>query len=572
MQVGLGAVVSPIGTVEPAFTARSCSLHCPLNPAGSKRYTARMPKLFGWLPKRRWLRWMILAAGSGFLFLVVLAVTIYILLQQPAMQARVMSYMFTAQLQNQPPDPPEPSLGAADLTRLAGHIHTVNSAGDLLAPTNIWNVRFHFTADQWHELGPNRIPVMPGFTDAEGRIRLDNPEATRPGLAGVLGLDFPWSQAAVDIGGRALTNVAIRYKGNGTFLSGMGSYKRPLKIDLNKNVKGQKLAGRSKFNFANLLAENSLLTDTLGYEFYREAGVPAIRTAFARVLLTIGGRFTNRVTGLYLLTEDPDADWAEKAFSAEGAAVFKPVTSELLKYLGKDWSAYERPYNAKTDVAPAQQQRLIALARLCTEAEDAEFNREIGGFIDLKAFATWLACETTLANYDGLYTTGQNFLLYLDPRTDRFSFGPWDLDHSWGEFPFVGTAETRERASIWHPWTGENRFLERMFAHEEFRALYRGELERLQQTLFQPERLGKRLDELAALIRPFVAEESTNRLARFEASVADTWVDGPRDGDPMDPNRPVFPIKRFFEARAKSVRAQLAGEETGVELSGMLPP
>jgi hypothetical protein len=104
------------------------------------------------------------------------------------------------------------------------------------------------------------------------------------------------------------------------------------------------------------------------------------------------------------------------------------------------------------------------------------------------------------------------------------------------------------------------------------RALYRAELEQLQAKFFQPERLGKRLDELAALIRPFVAEESTDRLARFEASVADTWPDGPRDGDPMDPNRPAFPLKRFFEARAKSVRAQLAGEETGVTLSGMLPP
>lgn len=533
---------------------------------------ARMPKLFGWLPQRRWLRWTIIVAGSGFLLLIALAITIYILLQQPAMQARVMSFMFTAQLNSQPPNPPEPSLGDADLARLAGHIHAVNTPAELLAPTNIWNVRFHFTADQWRDLGPNRIAPMPGFTDEAGRIRLDNPEATRPGLAGVLGLDFPWSQTTVDLGGLELTNVAVRYKGNGTFLSGMGSYKRPLKIDLGKHAKGRKLAGRGKFNFANLLAENSLLTDTLGYEFYREAGVPAIRTAFARVLLTIEGRFTNRVTGLYLLTDDPEADWAEEAFGTKGVAVFKPVTSDLFRYLGDDWAAYERPYNAKTKVTAAQQQRLIALARLCTEADTDKFNREIGGFIDLKAFATWLACETTLSNYDGLFTTGQNFLVYLDPRTDRFSFGPWDLDHSWGEFPFVGTAELRERASIWHPWTGENRFLERMLAHEDFRALYRAELERLQATLFQPERLGKRLDELAALIRPFVAEESPDRLARFDASVADTWTDGPRDGDPMDPNRPAFPLKRFFAARANSVQAQLAGAEQGMRLPSMGQP
>ena len=38
-------------------------------------------------------------------------------------------------------------------------------------------------------------------------------------------------------------------------------------------------------------------------------------------------------------------------------------------------------------------------------------------------------------------------IVYLDPRSNRFGFSPWDLDHSWGEFPFVGTAAERERAN-----------------------------------------------------------------------------------------------------------------------------
>ncbi len=531
-----------------------------------------MPKLFGWLPKRRWLRWFVVIFGSGFLLLIALGATGYILLQKPEVQSRLMSLFVAYQLGQEQPVPPAPSLSPEGQARLATYAGSLGNASQLFATTNVWDVRFTFTSEEWKNLGPNKIAPAPGFMDANGRMKLINPEASRPGLAGVLGIDFPWSQGTVEFGGRTLTNTGVRFKGNGTFLSAVGNYKRPLKLDLNKHVKGQKLGGVAKMNLGNLLAENSMLTDTMGYEFYREAGVPTIRTAFARVLLSIEGRFDERALGLYLLVEDPDEDWAKEAVGTRGVAVFKPVTSELFHYLGDNWQAYETEYNAKTDVSTEQQQRVIELARLCSEADDTEFGKKIGEFVDLPEFATWLACETTLANYDGFYTTGQNYLMYLDPRSNRFGFSPWDLDHSWGEFPFVGTADQREHASIWHPWAGENRFLERMLAHEPFRKLYRGELERLQATWFQPERLNKRLDELATLIRPFVAEESTNRLAKFEECVASTWSDGPRDGDPMDPNRPAYPLKRFFEARAKSIRAQLAGGEEGIRLPGMGKP
>lgn len=531
-----------------------------------------MPKLLGWLPKRRWLRWTIIIIGGGFLMLVTLAISAYLLLQRPAVQSRLMSMMFRYQLGRPLPEPPGPSLPAQFQDRLTRQAGALQDAGHLFNSTNIWDVHLRFTSNEWAALGPKLIPPVPAFNKGDGRIVLMNPEASRPGLAGVLGFDFPWSKGSLEFGGRLFGDVAIRFKGNGTFLSGMGSYKRPFKMDLNENVSHQSLAGRTKLNLANLLAENSMLTDTMAFEFYRAAGVPAVRTAFARLLLTIDGRFDNRLLGLYLLIEDPDKKWAREAFGTDGVAVLKPVTYEPLKYLGDDWKNYEAVYHPKTQVPAAQRRRLIDLTRLCTNADDTEFSRRIGEFIDLEEFATWLACEVTLANYDGLLTTGQNYLMCLDPRTDRFSFSPWDLDHSWGEFPFINTAADRERASIWHPWTGKNRFLERMLAQEPFRALYRQELDRLQQTLFQPERLGRRLDELADLIRPFVAEESTNRLAKFEACVASTWPDGPRDGNPMDPNRPAYPLKRFFAARARSIQAQLAGREEGVLLHGMGRP
>ena len=69
--------------------------------------------------------------------------------------------------------------------------------------------------------------------------------------------------------------MAVRYKGNGTFLSGLHSFRRPFKLELNKHAPSQNLLGRTVVNLHNLEADRSFLSDTLGYEFFRDAGVPA---------------------------------------------------------------------------------------------------------------------------------------------------------------------------------------------------------------------------------------------------------------------------------------------------------
>jgi spore coat protein CotH len=405
------------------------------------------------------------------------------------------------------------------------------------------------------------------FMKSDGSIVLRNPQASRNGLAGVFGIDLPWSEASLDFGDMHFEKVGARFKGNGTFVNSQRTYKRPYKIDLNRDTKSQQIAGRSTFNFHNLTADASCLSDALAYEFFRQAGVPASRTAFARVRLSIQDRFTDRLLGLYVMVENPDAEWAKEQFGYEGVALFKPVTYELFKDLGEDWKAYEGIYDPKTKLKPKQSRRVIELARVVTHASKPQFDQIIGDFIDLDEFARFLACQAILANYDGFLSNGQNYLIYLDPRTEKFGFIPWDLDHCWGEFPFVGTIEQREKASIWHPWLGENRFLERIMGVSQFRDRYRRELERVRNSLFVPERLERRLDELALVVKPFIAEESSRRLARFAHETAEEnegqWAKSSESG--QQPRG--FKLKRFFVERAASVSAQIEGRAEGVILT-----
>lgn len=523
-----------------------------------------MKFLARWLPQSGWKRRVVLTLLAGMATLVLLVATVVIAFQFGPVRMWFFSHFMVGDLNRKLEPPPEPSLKAGQLALLSTNAAGIARAADFYNPTSVWSVHFHFTSNEWVALGPKKVPAIHQFIRPDGTVILRNPQASRAGIAGVLGIDLPWSTGRVDIGNLSFTNAGIRFKGNGTFLAGMSSYKRPLKVELDRQEKGRALFGRTIFNFGNLLADRSMLSDALAYEYCRQAGVPSPRTTFSRVLLSIDGRFSGRLLGLYVSVENPDPKWAQEQFGVKGVALFKPVTMELFSDLGTDWKPYEEIYDPKGTITTNHQQQVIDLARLVTHGTDTEFQNRIGSFIDLEAFARFLACEVLLSNYDGFLSNGQNFLFYIHPTTGLIGFIPWDLDHAWGEFSMIGTAESRERSDIWNPWVGKHRFLERMMKVERFRALYKAELKRQLETVFIPQRLAGRLDELAGVIRPFVSEESTNRLDKMEQAISSTWPEGPRDGNAFDENRPVFPLKRFFKARAESVSAQLEGRAKGI--------
>ncbi|MBN8249056.1 MAG: CotH kinase family protein [Verrucomicrobia bacterium] len=527
------------------------------------------------LPASGWKRWLVLLGGilaGGFLLLILLALGLWGAFQIPQVQGWFIARM----MEMSPPGTPEEMPGSPGVVpTYSGPVASArlaSSASELYRQTNVWNLHLQFGAADWVSIQHRRVEPVPGWMKEDGGIVLRNPNASRNGLSGVVGIDFPWSKGDVEFGGRQFTNVAIRFKRNGTYLGGIRGYRKPFKLDLNEHVPEQSLAGRTLFNLGNLSADFTCLSDTLGYEFFREAGVPAPRTAFARVFLSIAGQETNRLLGPYLLVENPDAEWAREAFAIPGVALFKPVTQELFADLGTNWSDYDGIYDPKTKVTPAQQARVMELAQFVTHATDEDFAARVAGFVDLSETARFLAAEVLLSNYDGILSNGQNFLFYLEPVSQRIGFIPWDLDHSWGEFPFVATAEDRERASIWRPWLGSHRFLERLMAVPDFKQRYREALDRLLRGPFTPARLNDRVDALAAAVRPVIAEWSTNRLAKFEVAVSGEVRPGPRDTDnPMDPNRPVWQLKRFIAARAASVQDQLDGRTEGVVLSRQPP-
>ncbi len=428
------------------------------------------------------------------------------------------------------------------------------TSAQLYSLTNIWLAKLSLTADQWRRLQPSHVPPIFNMQQPDGTLVLRNPKAHRSGLAGVIGLDYNFPE------------VAVRYRGNGTFVQSLFGPKQSFKVDVGKFDKHQTLGGIHTLNFVNAIPDNSYVHDALAERLFRDLGVPAPRTAYAYLSLDVPGKFTNQALGLYVLVENIDRDFAADRFGNKNVPIFKPVTPHLFRDLGPGWKPYAQTYDLKTHATPEQLDRIVQFSQLVSHADDAEFSKRLSEFLDLNEFAAFLAGHVLLSSYDGFLTNGQNFYMYLDPHSNKFGFISWDHDHAWGEFAYIATADRRERASIWNPAAYDNHFLNRVLKVEEFRAIYRHVLEEALQNLFTIQRLDRQIDELAAVIRPAVAAESDYRLKRFDLAVSTNWLAGPRDGAPEGPKAPVHQIKRFIANRVASVRDQLDGRSKGVVL------
>jgi spore coat protein H len=434
----------------------------------------------------------------------------------------------------------------------------------LFAMNRIAAVQLQFSAADYKALAPRGgAGWFGGGGGGNSQSWLQGPEGKRNGYAASRGVQFDYVHGNATIDGQSVKNIGIRYKGNGTYFDGAAAGKVSLKLDFAEYVKGQRLGRLKKLNLHSNITDATWMNEVLAFQLFRDAGVPAPRTSYARVYISVEGRQERAYAGLYSLVENPDEEFVVARGLPRTGAIFKPVATDVFADLGPNWKRYNQTYDPKTDLTDAQKQRVVDFARLVTNGTDAQFAARVGDYFDLDETARYLAVVVFLSDLDGLLGAGQNYYLYLDPRTQKFSFIAWDQDHSFGQF-FRGTQSAREQLSIHHPWSESSRFLDRLFRVDAFKKLYLARLTEFSDTLFKPERFYRQVDDLAVVLRPAVKDESPQRLLRFERAVAGEVP----PGDAGMFRGANIPIKPFVKARAQSVRDQLAGRSTGQRVGG----
>lgn len=420
-------------------------------------------------------------------------------------------------------------------------------------PTVVHKLHLELTAAEWAKMQPPAKGGFPGFGPKPAPApKVEGADVHR---SATFGNDFPWVKADLNADGAAFANIGVRFKGNFTYIASAQGLRRPLKIDLDHyDDDAPRLAGQRKLNLANGVTDPARLRESLAFSVYRAAGIPAPRTAYAELTLTIPGKYAKEYVGLYTAIEQIDKTFLKSHFKSAKGLLLKPENLRGgIEYLGDEWAKYEDKYRPKYDATAAQKQRLIAFTRLIHKADDADFYRDIGDFLDIDAFVRFVAADALMANLDSYLGFGHNFYLYLRPDTNRFVFMPWDLDLSMGMWPVGGPPEKQMDLSLEHPHIGQNKLLDRVFRHKEFKDKYLVALKDLTTTCFVKEKLFKDIDAIEAAVQDALAREKIATAARKETTkgpFAGIVAQGP-------------PLRQWVEKRTESVLAQLDGKRPG---------
>jgi spore coat protein CotH len=359
-------------------------------------------------------------------------------------------------------------------------------------------------------------------------------------------------KADIELDGQILRDVGLRFKGNGTYMMSASGRKRPFKVDFNRFVDDQRFHGLQQLNLHNNVMDPTQVRQAISYPVFQTAGVPSPRTSFAEVFLTIDGECDRERLGLYTVVEEVDKAFLRRHFKTSKGMLLKPEGTQGLEYKGEDWAAYEW-YEPKSKPKKSESQRLIDGLRLIHQADDDQFRREIGNYLEIDEFARFLAANTLLSNMDSFLTHVHNYYLYLPPSTNKFVVLPWDMDLSMGAFFMAGSAEQLQDLSISHPHVGANKLLDRLLEWDEFNGIYREHLRRLTETCFGEQ--GETLKNLA-LVRVAIKDQVD---ADLKSAARTPTSFGPPGG--MFGGAPALEV--FFTKRRESILSQLAGKSKG---------
>lgn len=446
--------------------------------------------------------------------------------------------------------------------------------------TNLWMIHLTVSPEEFRRMEPPGGPpfdrlrrIEGGIPTAEGGqprpfLELDRdraaaersdpngpapPEVIRRG--GLSPVAFTFVSAALEFEGIPFGRVAVRYKGNSTFASTRNVLKRSFKIDFNDYVKGQHFFGMTKLSLNCNATDPSQIREAVSYAVYQRSGVPAARTAFGRVYLTVPGTYERQHLGVYTLVEQLDERFLEDRFGTRDGLLLKPEGAQGLTHLGDDWSRYERVYDPQTRGTAADRERFLDFMRFLRDADAKEFADRIATFTDLDQLLRHLAVTKVLSNTDSITGLHHNFYIYLHPRTGKLIWLPWDLNLSMSARAGRGGGGGNPGGdNVFQFARRGGSFLARVIGIKQFEEKYREHVRFVLDHGFVPATVLADIDAIMETIGRALEEEEPVRV-----------------NDLPEPDRGFMRnvkftraqtdlLKEWVPARARAVEAQLAGD------------
>jgi hypothetical protein len=300
-----------------------------------------------------------------------------------------------------------------------------------------------------------------------------------------------------------------------------------------------------RFTLGNAAWDHSFLNEPIVYEIYRGAGVPAPRTALARV--TVNGE----LFGLYVMRETWDERLLAQYFADPDGNLYESTGAHDAPEMGLELRTNER----RDDTSD-----LAAVLEVVATAPDEDYRAAIEELVDVDQLLTYWAIEALTGHHDGYaYDLSDpalhpgaadqlwnpypnNFYVYHDPTSDRFVFLPHGADMALGMGGW-STYDVPPTTPVLLPPKAGATIASRLWQDPAFHGEFVRRVRQVLDEVWDVTVLNARADMLADLVRAdgLAGSREFVTMGEFESSVAAR--------------------KDFLTRRADSVRAELAAWE-----------
>ncbi len=224
--------------------------------------------------------------------------------------------------------------------------------------------------------------------------------------------DRAYARGTVNIGTNVLRDVAFRLKGNGS--------RRPLNekpsfvAKFDHYVPDQKFHGLTKIALNNSSQDPTYLADFIANGMFADANVPVSRVTHARVL------FNGRDLGLYVLVEMHNREFLKRWFHNADGNLYEAYLQDIDQQIDLDNG---------NDKNQSDRKKFAEVVKI---ADPTERWAKLHDVLDVDRYVSHLVCELFTSHTDGYALNRNNYRIYHNPDTGRFTFIGHGVDWAFG--------------------------------------------------------------------------------------------------------------------------------------------
>ena len=310
---------------------------------------------------------------------------------------------------------------------------------------------------------------------------------------------FDYFPAQLKIDGVEVGKVAIRKKG---FVGSLDVDRPSLKIQIDRFDKKKMFAGVDTLTLNNNRQDPTRVHQLLGYQLFRNAGIPASHCNLAHV--TVNGKSL----GIYSNVESLDKHLFRRAFESAKGTLYEGTIADFVE---PSLVRFERKFGSK------KADKILKKISLALKLDNKKTLKELGRYLDLESFYSFWAMEVLLGHWDGYVSNKNNYFIYFDSKSERLSFLPWGLDQLATDRNMFWRRDFDPPKSI----KADAAIPRRLYFHPESQKYYFKALRLLLDEIWVEDKLISQIDDLYKMIEPYLVgrnrwtKDSVEKLNKF---------------------------------------------------------